>query len=198
MIGGLPIFPDGSDRDATHARWVTEELTARRRPGRVDGVAVSQTSQGDFLIPEIGSAGGQGRVKMYILRDVKDDYLVCHTWDGTNEGTKDIYIAKEKQHRTSRTGDTLLNVDHTYTYSDGPSEDWDIETATRFNKIRHNNDGSTTEDQRIVEPWKDGEVFNAIPAMTDATRPKSDEDSTPVKITLLIIGRTTMWGGPAT
>jgi hypothetical protein len=136
---------------------------------------------------------------MYILRDVKDDYLVCHTWDPSQtdetkrEGTKDIFIAKEKAHRTSREGDTILAVDYTYTYDDGPSEEWTVETDTRFNMVRHSDDDDTTEDQRIVPPWMDGEIFWAIGAKTDITHPKSDEDSTPVKITLLIVGRSCQW-----
>src|SRR5580765_7504078 len=182
-----PKRPDGSNPEALYAQFSHESISHVLRLQRVAGTGMRNTTQGLAVIPDQTSMASGAVVKMYLLRDVKGDYLVAHSWDGDTEGTQDIYIAKEPEHRESVTDETILGVDHTFTYSDGPSEDWDVETAARFNRVRHDNDGSTTEDQRIVPPWKDGLVIHAITARTDATRPTSDDDDTPIKIGLLII-----------
>ena len=33
------------------------------------------------------------------VKSIENDYLVCHTWDGTNEGTDDIHVAKPHELR---------------------------------------------------------------------------------------------------
>lgn len=199
MIGGLPLNPDGHDAEAIHAKWVNDEFTLRRKLSQTDGLGISRTTRGDFVNPsELQATAGGARLKLVLLRDVKDDYLVCHSWDGETEGTTNLYVAKQFQHRTSRTTDTILGVNYTFTYSPGPSEAWGVATDTRFNKVRHSNDGSTTEDQRIVPPWMDGEAFWCVRANTNAERgtdpslPISDTNPA-VKIGLLILGRSTLW-----
>jgi hypothetical protein len=101
-----------------------------------------------------------------------------------------INVAKEWKHRTSIQGETILAVQHTYTYSDGPTEDWEAGTDVRFNRVRTDDDGSDTEEQQITPPWVEGEIIWAIPADTGAVTETSET------IDLLITGRSTQWAGP--
>lgn len=115
------------------------------------------------------------------------------SWHAMTLGTHKVYVAKEPLHRTSLEGERILGADHAYTYSDGDSESWAAGASGRYNRIRHDDDGDTVEDQRIVPPWRDGEIISAIPATTGSTRPKSDSDTTPLRVALLVYGRSCQW-----
>lgn len=126
-----------------------------KRTGR-DAVTVSD---GNFLIEIKSDSSGTGSAaKMMKLVSVQDDYLTCHSWDGTTEGTDPIYVAKQYAHRCSLTGETIYGTAHTYTYAAGPDSD---------NKVRTDTDGSNTEDQRIIRPWIPGEIL--FPVAAEAT-----------------------------
>lgn len=56
------------------------------------------------------------------VKSVSDDYLICRTWDGTNEGTSDIYVAKPYTLRkTPYHGKTITfnGTALTFSYSNG-------------------------------------------------------------------------------
>lgn len=55
-------------------------------------------------------------VAMYKLKSIQGDYLTCRTWDGTNEGATDVYIAKPSKLRTSLAGEVIDGVNVTYAY----------------------------------------------------------------------------------
>jgi hypothetical protein len=97
--------------------------------------------------------------QMFQLVRTEDDYLVCYTWDGTTAGTDEIAIAKQYKHRISLTTETILGTDHSYSYSADPGGDPD-------NPIRHDDDSSDIEDQRIVPPWCPGDIIYADSADT--------------------------------
>jgi hypothetical protein len=108
--------------------------------------------------PRLDVPGSQ----MFQLVRTENDYLVCCTWDGTTLGTDEVAIAKEYKHRISLTIETILGTDHNYTYTADPGGDPD-------NPIRHDDDGSDIEDQRIVPPWCPGDIIYADPADTGVT-----------------------------
>ncbi len=155
---------------------------------RVAGQTMSRTTRG-FSIVATGGGSGISPLKQYRIKDVKDDYLVCRSWNSDDEtdGDTDIFIAKEYKHRETLTSETILGVDHDYTYADGPSEDWAVGTDSTYNRTRSDDDGSSTESQRLVPPWVEDEIISAIPAKTGVTT--EDDDV----VSLLIVGRSTQW-----
>jgi hypothetical protein len=260
MISGLPPSPDGHDPDAIFYKSLHDDLTFRRRLCRVDGMAVAQTSQGDYALPgDLETGGGGGvRVKLLVLRDVLNDYLICRNVPKGPAGTRphwigqfnadpgspadndayfnfsdgvfkifagsawvamtadadwkqvaiggpvaqrDIYVAKPAELRTSLKGEVILGTAHTFTYSDGPAEDWSVGNDTRFNLVR-----TDDEDERVVKPYVEGELIHAISATTGLFRPKLDahgdqvldEHGNPifVAISLLEIKPSRQWAGP--
>lgn len=46
-------------------------------------------------------APSSGGVSMYRVKTVYDDYLKCRSWDGTTEGSTDVYVAKPWELRKS-------------------------------------------------------------------------------------------------
>ena len=130
-----------------------------------------------------GSGGGGGASGPYRVKQVMGDYLVCVSWDGTTEGTDDVYIAKEWKHRNSLTGETILGEAHTYTY------EADADDPDGLNVIRHDEVAatSTTTDERLVPPWVQDEEIMAVAAKTGVTT----EDGTDVA--LLVTGRSGQW-----
>lgn len=114
-----------------------------------------------------------------------------------------VYVAKEYLHRTSLIGLCIFDNADGFSYVDGPTEAWEAGTSGRYNKIRHNYDGSTTELQRMVPPWTEGEPIYAIQCNnTGVTRPQLNADGTIkmvdgkpvlVAVTLHIYGRSCQW-----
>lgn len=185
--------PDGSEPQALSSQFSHDAVSHVLRLQRVAGSRVSNTTQGLSIVPEPTAAPSTAS-KRYRLKNVKGDYLVCHSWDGTTEGTRNVFIAKEELHRESLTAETVLGVAHTYTYADGPSEAWAVGTAATYNRTR-TDVGSITEDQRITPPWRENEVFHATQSQTGVT---TDVDDGSRVVTLLITGRSCQWAGPIT
>lgn len=130
---------------------------------------------------DLGSGGGGGASGPYRVKQVMGDYLVCVSWDGTTEGTDDVYIAKEWKHRNSLTGEIILGEDHTYTY------EADVDD---LNVIRHDAvpATSTTTDERIVPPWVLNEEVMAVTAKTGVVTEDEGMD-----VALLVTGRSCQW-----
>jgi hypothetical protein len=147
--------------------------------------AILSDSNFTIVLPTSTTASA---VTAYKLKDVKGDYLIGRTWDGTTEGGVDVAIAKEYLHRESLTAETLLAESHTYTYSDGVSETWGVGTFGRFNRIRTDNDGSSDEAQRIVPPWRENEVIQAVSSSFTGV-----VDASGAAVTIMISGRSCQW-----
>ena len=62
-------------------------------------------------------ATGTASVAMFLLKSVQGDYLTCRTWDGVNEGSTDVYIAKDPRLRNSVTSEVLDGVTVSYSYT---------------------------------------------------------------------------------
>lgn len=165
MIGNVPPKPTGNSPEAVFMRWVYDRLMFEARPQDVTGQLVSRTARG-FIVHGGGGDGlPSSTVRMYHLKSVESDYLVCRTWDGTvpvnegdpnGEGTSDVYIAKQYKHRNSLESETMFSILHTYTYGLGATNDAN-------NMVRTDSpDGGTAEDQMIVPPWLVNDVIYAV------------------------------------
>lgn len=82
---------------------------------------------GDIIIGNSPDSAIRMRVK-----SIANDYLTCHTWDGTNEGTVDILVAKPAELRhvlatyAQLTGFTTVGT-QTATATDGvDTETWKV------------------------------------------------------------------------
>jgi len=82
------------------------------------GYKVRRSTSGTIL--ELGGGGrGAGSatdsdISRYRVQSVQGDYLTCHTWDGTDESTDDVYVAKPPHLRHSLTAQTVNAVAVTY------------------------------------------------------------------------------------
>lgn len=120
-----------------------------------------------FELDSQPGGGASTPAREYHLKSVQDDYLTCRTWDGTNEGSTDVLIAKDPKNRTSLTTATVYGIVHTYTYQAGPDAN---------NKQRTNNDGTNTEMELITPAYIAGDTticdtIYAIPAKTSLKDP---------------------------
>lgn len=108
---------------------------------------------------------------MYRIKSVEDDYLVCRTWNGTSEGGSDVNVAKQYKLRTSISSENIFGTSHTYTYSNYASvTNVDGSGGSGSgNRVRHDDDGSTTEDQMVIPIWNLNDIIFAAAATTGVT-----------------------------
>ena len=145
---------------------------------------------------DLGSGGGGGASGPYRVKDVEDDYLVCRTWDGTSEGTDDVYIAKEYKHRNTLRAETLLGEDHTYTYeADTEEADPDQVNVTRHDSVPSATEGDppAVTDERLVPPWVIDEEIMAVAGKTGVVTLDYGGSAGAQDVTLLITGRSCQW-----
>jgi hypothetical protein len=104
--------------------------------------------------------GGAG-VHCYRLKSVSDNYLTCRSWDGSNDGTTDIYIAKVHKLRNSITQEVIEGVTYDYTYATGPDS---------LNKYRISKVSGVEVERHVVTPeWIVNDLIYAIDATTHVT-----------------------------
>ncbi len=109
-------------------------------------------------------------------------------------------MAKQYKHRNSLESEEIYDDTHTYTYAEDTDEpEPEEEDDHRLNVIRTVDDGTDTEDQRIVPPWLRGDIIYAISARTGAVVPAVDldpeaaEDDPDMDITFLHMGESRQW-----
>ena len=108
-------------------------------------------------------------VKQFKIKSIDGDFLVCNSWDGTNQGTDDINIAKPYlERRTPFDGETRGSFD--YTYSDDVT--------------RESDDSSTTEDQTITPDYIVGDVVYAVRGVEGGTDVEDDDGNAVVWLLL--------------
>src|SRR5204863_5266904 len=112
MIGHVPNRPGGTSSEARFMQWVYDLLTGPLRLGDTPNARTCRTTRGSFVIPNPAQGGIQ--LGLFKLSSLTSDYLVCHTWDGTNEGSEDIPIAKPPKLRCSIDSETIDSVVITY------------------------------------------------------------------------------------
>jgi hypothetical protein len=137
-----------------HRRMAQAGRANRIRPSR--GLKVRRTPNGIFL----QASGGGGRVELalYRFKSMEDDWLVCRTWDGKNEGSKDVLIAKPTKLQFSIESETIDGVEVDYSAYDTEKQ------------MRHASSGvdpnKTEEDQVIVPRYLMDDLIYVMPART--------------------------------
>lgn len=64
-----------------------------------------------------GSGGGGITLQWLRVNAVRANYYVCHSWDGSTEGSDPIYVARPFNHRNSIASETIDGVAISYSYT---------------------------------------------------------------------------------
>lgn len=93
---------------------------------------------------EVGGGGGGASLQRLIVKEIFDDHLRCRTWDGLNEGTTDIFVAKPfKLRHDVNNYDTIASLSTT-----------DSQTVDVF-------EFTTTETWKVTPPYEvDNEIYS--------------------------------------
>lgn len=119
----------------------------------------------------LGSGGGA--VNQYRFKEMFGDYYRCRTWDGTTEGSNDVYVAKPYYLRRGVFhGATINSI--TYTFSSNHTSRWALNTTN----------GRTIYQIIVPEYQTDDQIYGAalaggIAATTDAGSPITVVDQNP-------------------
>ena len=161
----FPNPPSGVSREASWFRKLLSACVANRI---VSGVRykVRRTTKGTALEIDFGAGGVS--VSRYRFKSMSADYMICHTWNGTTEGTEDVKIAKSSKLRFSITDETVDGLAITYS-SYSTSAQTRIATATGI-----------TETQIIVPRFLVDDIIFVVTTSTGVFK-----DVPPVEITLL-------------
>ena len=179
MIGSIPPIPEGNSRLAVWARWVQSTLFALQ-PMASPGAALTKTSRGWSLTP-IAQSSSLSLSGRYRLKSVQGDYITCRSWNGTTEGTQDIYIAKDPQHRNSIVSATKPDGPHTYSYGAGLDGNNILRTNT-------NTTSGQSETEYVTPLWTvNDDIFAVAVSSTSVKDPNGNE------ITLLAISPSRQW-----
>jgi hypothetical protein len=178
MIGHFPKNPSGSNAEARFMQNLHEQQFSNRIQ-ETQGQIVSRTTKG-MVVRGAVSSGQSISVGRYRVKEEHGDYLTCHDWDGTTEGTSDVYVAKEWKTRHSLASEVVAGTTYSYTYVL-----WS--PFTLGESVRTATDGSVTESEVIRPPWAPDEEILAISCLTGVLDPNGDE------IMLHIISRTAIW-----
>lgn len=146
----LPGEPSGSGSLVSWLRRLREFVRSLElKSGK--GYMVRRSNSGTVLEIRPGSGGGGAPVTRYRVQSVHDKVLVCHTWDGTTEGTDDVYVAKPPKLRHTITTATVDGTVLTYSYST---------VASNLDKQRDATNGTITESQFVTPRWLlDDEIY---------------------------------------
>lgn len=140
--------------------WLNQlrDAVDSQKPLPSHNVRVTHTRVGTGLLGVAAADEGTSVVRL-VFKEMQDDYIVCRSWDGTNEGTADIFVAKPPKLRASVTEETLDGIDFEYSYVTTGTEKYVSRTST-------NQSDNTAETQKIVPRFiPDDEIF-AIAAST--------------------------------
>lgn len=146
------------------------------------GYTVSNGPNGTILGVRPGSGGAPAGAVRYRLKSVQANYVTCRTWDGTNEGSTDVYIAKPARLRESVTSEVIFGTTYNMTYANGPGGD----TNNRYRTATNASD-STTESQLVLPVWLANEEIFAFSAQTGVTTAGG------AAVSLLMLAEGRMW-----
>ena len=121
----IPTKPSGDGKSSDWFRWAHDQLVAfsnmKIRGGRIEKgtnscniIPAASAVSGGIATPQPDPIFVQLKVKT-----IKDNYLVCRTWDGTSEGAEDINTAKPIRLRRityDTKEETILGFTHTFAY----------------------------------------------------------------------------------
>jgi len=211
-------FPDrirGGNRAASWLNRLLEAASACRIKSVVGGQLI-QSTDGVSLVFDSFARGSAGRsastLRVYRLKAVREDYLVCRTWDPwlLEEGTENVFIAKMPKLRHSILSETIEGREFFYDYPDDEFPwDTDLDPLGGFTGL--NDDGTTDGDpqylsryrfaytdaeredlferQVVVPEWlEDDEIYAEECSVTGVTRTTNvgEEDEAEVRVTLLM------------
>lgn len=156
-------FPNPAGGDGLTAKWLNKFRSAARSRGfrTSRGINARQGSGGIFISPQARSSGP---ITTWHFKSMDTDFIVCRSWDGTNEGSEDVKIAKPPELRFSIVTETIDGTDVTY---DG----YDLDAQTRFA-----HDGTTDETQVIVPRY----LVDSLVYVCRANSCGTDEDENPI------------------
>lgn len=144
-------------------------LSTRLLRGR--GYKLKITPAGTFLEIDPGTSSG---LQPHVFVSMDDDFIVCHTWDGTTAGTKDVLIAKPPELQFSIRQETIENELVQYTNYDQKAQ------------TRHATSPTFGEDQEITPlylPASSGGRFNGYQTLIYAMPARTfinDTDGNPI------------------
>ncbi len=142
-------------------QWLWDQYFANRFSDSPN-VLVSRTTRGNKIIVKPPPGVGL-KVEPYKLKPGTTfnaaDHLVCHSWNGTTEGTEDIFIAKPPDLRSSLTTEILRGVTIDYSAYNNIAQ----------TRVATQRGTATTETQYITKPYIAGDVIWAVTAWSGVT-----------------------------
>ncbi len=177
---------------STATDWLVKGGTPSVGTVQADNLSATGNPAVDVkLLPIIYGAAGAS-AGMYRLKSVQGDYVTCRTWDGTVEGTADVYIAMQAKIRHSILQETIEGVTYFYTYpvvgvgalaTDG----------TFLSRFRVAHTGSATgpvfETCVVTPEWLPDDVIWAVAATTGVYRTPGPPPTDPVGLLMAYDGR---------
>jgi len=104
------------------------EIAPSQSPG--SNVIITRTANGTLFRANESKAVESAAISTFRLVRVENDYLVCHAWDFTSEGSEEVVVAKDYEFRvTGWHGQTVryrseltggvIDVSYSYSSTDG-------------------------------------------------------------------------------
>lgn len=163
------------------AGWLNKlrECVAANEITSIKGGRLSCGPGGTQLLVDGGRGGGGASVKLLKFYQGRPDYIVCHSWDGTTEGTDAIYVAKPPRLRESATEEDGYD----YTFSgDQPNR----------KRTKATDPPGQSEDQYVTPEWIVGDIMYAIGPVNTGVLTASP-DTAGDGVSLLLISDSRAW-----
>lgn len=104
----MPKLPNRltvAGKEAKHLQWLNDlrDCVEAIWPRPTVDSFNTVTTRGAFRRPKVtaSTSADPGELVQLKVKTVGDEYLTCHTWDGTTEGTDNVYVAKPRKLRKS-------------------------------------------------------------------------------------------------
>lgn len=96
-------WPDELRDPSRASGWLNKFLRKCRAAEIVDSedIVVSESTHGTTLRIRKPVGGSGSAIRQYRIKSVENDFYTCRTWNGSTEGTTDVFIARPFQHRVS-------------------------------------------------------------------------------------------------
>lgn len=96
-------WPDELRDQSRASAWFNKLLRACISHSLVESadLALSEGTHGTTARVRINPGGGGSTVNQYRPKSIENDFYTCRLWNGTTEGTEDVFIARPFEHRVS-------------------------------------------------------------------------------------------------
>lgn len=112
----------GSDGDSSELRFyqaVWDVIWGGKFPFVSTDTVRWSTGQQGYWAEAARRSGGKAAeaviTQCFHIKSINNDYLTCRTWDGSNEGGEDVYVAKDIYFRLSYTSIVIDSTTYTFT-----------------------------------------------------------------------------------